>query len=306
MATDTCELLEPPTDRNPPRRRIRWLIAAHAAAMCSALAIKWVWPSSGVDLLGGLKFAQITLLAIWFALGRGRWPARMLKSLACVAAVVVVSDGLSGGISLLQSGWNFLVEILILQAMMAAWAWVTAAGGVTLAKRWGPRFDIVEVERLVIDRSAPQFSIRSLFVATLVSACVLAIVRLIRANFDPQHVESFILMFCFFAPMIAVYSGMAAVAYVWAGLGVSHLLLRIVAAMLLQIALLLLLSFTFSREWYAQAFSLQLCYQFMEAAVIIGSLLLVRSCGYRVVSRSAKPAEQMPLAAAADVRHPLD
>jgi hypothetical protein len=87
---------EPASNQRNYRGRIRWLVGGHVAAMCLLLTINHVWPLRGVDLAGNLEFAQLNLLAIWFALGRGRWQSRLLKSLTGAALVATAKEGISG------------------------------------------------------------------------------------------------------------------------------------------------------------------------------------------------------------------
>lgn len=273
--------------------------------MGSALASKYIWPSSYIDVAGNLEFAQVMLLAIWFALGRGGWKSRLLKSLTCVALVVVAKEGASAA-QLLFTGWNFFVEILCLQGMLMGMVWITAATGVAAARRWGPRFALVKLDRRSHHSSTTQFSIRSLLLAIMLTASVLAIVRLTRAYFDPRHIENVLLMFWIVAPLVAVYSGVLAVAYVWAGLAPANLPLRIAVAVILQLGFTALLSVAFSQEWEPWMFAVYLATQLCETMIVIGSLLFVRSCGFRVVSRAVGPSDRAQPHGTAPATHPLD
>lgn len=287
------------------RRKIRWLVAAHVAAMGCALASNYIWPFPYIDIAGSLEFAQILLLAIWFALGRGGWKSRLLKNLACVALVVVAKEG-PIAVQLLFTGWTFFIQILCLQGMLMAMAWITAATGIAAARRWGPRFALVKLGPRSHHRSTTQFSIRSLLLATMLTASVLAIVRLTRAYFDPRHIENVLLMFWISAPLVAVYCGVLAVAYVWAGLAPANLPLRIAVAVILQLGFTALLSIAFSQEWEPWMFAVYLTTQLCETMVVIGSLLVVRSCGFRVVSRAAGLPDGVQPDGTAPAPHPLD
>jgi hypothetical protein len=301
----TAEPFESPANVNNCRRRIRWLVAAHVAATGCALASKYIWPWPYLDVAGSLEFAQVMLLAIWFALGRGGWKARLLKNLTCVAIAAAAKEGPVAA-QLLFSGWNYLIEILCMQGMLTSMAWITAASGVAAARRWGPRFALVKLSPRSHSSSTTQFSIRSLLLATMLTAGVLAVVRLTRTYFDPRQVENVFLAFCIIAPLVAVYSSVLAVAYVWAGLGTANLPLRIAVAVILQCGFTALLLVAFSQEWKSWMFMVYLATQLCETMVIIGSLLVVRSCGFRVVSRAAASSDGVPPNDSAPAPHPLD
>ena len=123
----------------------------------------------------------------------------------------------------------------------------------------------------------------------------------LRIGFSTEQI-----LLVFFVPAFAVYSVAAAVASVWAGLGASHLGLRTAAAASLQLTLSLLISFAFSQTWDLERTVWMAAQQLAETAIVIGSLLVVRSCGYRVVAQAAKNLSAESDADRPEAAHALD
>lgn len=304
----SADQFAPDYARRSGRRRIRWLVAAHLAAIAAVQAAQPAWSAMRVDVAVSLELAQFTLLAIWFALGKGGWKARLLKNLACVAIVAAANES-PAVISSASHNADFF-RILLVQGMMTATVWIPAAGGVAVARRWGPRFELVERVPESIDASGTQFSIRSLLLVTLVIALVVVVVVTLKyAYVDPQRARAGLAVFYILAALVVINCGccgVLAVADVWAGLGVSNLPFRITAAVLVGIVLQMLLFMAFTWKWELGTFAVQAALGVLDQGVVIGSLLVVRSCGYRVISRAARSPEHAQPAGIATAPHPLD
>ena len=279
--------------------RIMCLIAAQIVAIFAISSVRDNWLYLGIDVSAVLEFAQVTLLSVWCALGHGRWWMRLLLSYACVVAIVVIKDGTR--VSFMARAW-YTLETFAMNFAMATLGWLTAAIGLAMARTWGPRFEIVRVGAYDKQRPPLQFSILSLMIVTVITAVVLTVARPISEAADASRLQKMLTFFCFFAPAIATYSAALAVALVWAGLGESHVGLRVTIAIVLQLSLWLLFRFLVSRDsltW--QNIGVPIAGHLAQSALVVGSLLVVRSCGYRVVSRSATEKD----AGVARV-HPLD
>jgi hypothetical protein len=289
------------TSVGPCRGRIKWLVAAHVVAM---LAMARFQPVGPVDLSGTLEFAQSNLLGVWFAFSAGSWRRRLLKSFGCLLVVAVMKEGPTRILSMAVD-IRLLPEIVIIHAIFAATAWLTAAGGLAIVKLWGPKLKLTYSSEAAPQASAVQFSIRSLLIATLITAINLSAAIFIRAHLDPTP-DSIWLFLCIYVPAFAVYSVAVVVASVWAGLGVSHLGLRTAAAVGLQLTLSLLLSFAFLQTWDLERTVWMAAQQLAETAIVIGSLFVVRSCGYRIVAQAAKPISANSNADPSEAAHALD
>lgn len=292
---------EQATSVAPCRRRIRWLVAAHVIAMLAMARFQHVGP---MDLSRTLEFAQLNLLGVWIAFGAGSWRRRLLKSFGCLVAVAVIKEGPTRILSM-AADIRLLSEIVIIHAIFAATAWLTAAGGLAIVKRWGPKLKLTFASEAEPQSSTIQFSIRSLLIATLITAIILSAAIFTRAHLDPTP-DSIWPVLCIYVPAFAVYSVAVVVASVWAGLGASHLGLRTAAAASLQLTLSLLISFAFSQTGDLEQTAWLAAQQLAATAVVIGSLLVVRSCGYRVVAQAATPVSAESNADPSQAAHALD
>lgn len=70
-------------------------------------------------------------------------------------------------------------------------------------------------------------------------------------------------------------------AALWATLGISSPVPRSIAVILMSVALGWFFSYTLGEAWEAYFYIMSI--MFMESLCLIGSLLVVRSCGYRLV-----------------------
>lgn len=253
-----------------------------------------------VSLGGVLEFAQINLLSIWLAIGSRKQGAKWLQNSACFLTVVVAADGPRGMALFSTVPFDFMAQFVLLDLTMAVSVWLAAAAAVMAARKWWPKFDVVQSE----PSAAPpvQFSIRSLLLLLFITAILLTIARGIRANFAAY--DGSLLIFYWLTPMVAIYSGVATVICLFAGLGTSNLWLRTAVAVAVQLGLSLLMASSISRDWDGTRIVLQVTLQLAETFVILGSLWVVRSCGYRIVSRS--PAGATFDASISPAPHPLD
>lgn len=259
------------------------MIACHAAVVSAVGMLNDMYPVAHAELKGALQAAECALLGIWLAMGNGKWGGRLWKSAACIAALTLLREG-PRVIWLVLYGMGMHDYLLFRDLPDAVMNWLITACGVAMASMWWPRFTLVRVAHPVQQTLTIQFSIRSMLLLTLVTAVALAIVRLVRSRFDPSHIDSGFAAFCAYSPLLAIYSAGAAVIYVWAGLGLSLLPLRLAIAVVAQLSRSLLLSLAIAESldgpgllWLARS-------QLAETLIVLGSLLVVRSCGYRVLS----------------------
>ncbi|MGH9548820.1 MAG: hypothetical protein ACRD3W_05560 [Terriglobales bacterium] len=277
MTTDTRDST---ADERRIPRRIRWLIAAHIAADLMVAAFDDTWPVAHAELSGMFESAQIALLGIWLAMGGGAWQKRLAIGFAAVSALVFLKDG-PHAIMLLP---YMLDQFLAFYLPLAMTTWISAAGGLALIGKWWRDFEVVRIRQPAKPSSSIQFSIRSMLIATFLIALVLTFVRALRTCFNATTVESWWILFCAYAPVFAIYSAAAAVISVWAGLGASYLSLRVAATFAAQVALCLVLSLGITQSLNNPQLMSLVRSQFGETFIVLGSLLIMRSCGYRLLS----------------------
>ena len=139
-------------------------------------------PIAHAELSAIFASAQCSLVGIWTAMGGGKWWKRLMIGAGGVVAIFVLEQT-PYVIVLLTYGGGLLDQILLLRMPVAVTTWLTAAGGLALAKMRQRDFELVWVKEPAAQASNIQFSIRSMLVAMFATAIVLTFVRLLRDSF---------------------------------------------------------------------------------------------------------------------------
>lgn len=252
------------------------LLAAHVGLgpfFCIWAAIEegngFVLPSPLIIPLYGFVLAQTLLLTFWTIFSSAAWWIRL-------TGLVVGSIYLEFTIALgIQTPYYDLLPAMV------------AVGGTAVfgAIRWRctslRRFSQKTPQR---GQEGVKFSIRGLMLFTFVVAVMIIGVREFRENVPggvPELFEMFVWSLCI------LVTGVAAT---WVGLGLARPMLGNIGVSLLSAILGALFVYGIIQGGPFAYFYITLT-MVLQAAVLIASLLVVRSCGYRLVRRSADEVE---------------
>ena len=293
MLADPLESATGPDHR---QGTILWLIVAHVIILPVVVLFRPTW-----DLITfPLAAAQIGLLGIWLGLGGGAWGRRLLVSSSCASMVVVIAHGVPGT---LLWAWRtgLYKQVLLPLTFSTAANLLLTATAIACARHWGPKFQLIRLSGETRLSESFQFSVRSLFVALLVTAVGLSAAQIARAELS---FYDWFVHLCLDHVLGAIYFSVASLACVWAALGPSHFWLRMTTVFGLQASFFALVSFAFSwpdgRVLRAGAGLL------LETLIIMASLLVIRSSGFRIVKRSCRLEPLAVADPATGAAHPLD
>ncbi len=241
-----------------PRHRVFWLAMAH---ILIGLAGASVANHSGgftlrVAAFVGLVFSQISLLGIWGSLGAGPWWGRMIGVAVGLGYLFLL---LGVGISDL-SRETFIVVVLTTPFVAIPLLLIRFLGvGIRLDS-----LPVVSARRL-------QFSIRDLIVLTFVVACLISIGKWAEPHLSHGGILIELLSF-------GVTFGVVGVLPVWFVLATKQPMLYSVGL----IAVGACAGYCLARATQNQT-GIWMTATTTEALSVVVSLLVVRSCGYRLV-----------------------
>jgi len=268
------------------RRRMAALVLAHVLLSATPLlagALPY-YPRS--EFLGfvfsAFSIGSLMLLAFWLGMGGGEFFLRLL--LVGLAVLTVAFWQLFPEIVLGRSqigGWATLEFYAYLVAMWGLFAGLVAVAFL-IARIW-----LIVVRPLRPDdlsrRSWIKFSMLHLLAAMSLCAVIFPLIRVARS--ESQGAGGLLAMtLALGIGYSALFANTLAAAY--AALGRKPLAPRIAVSFVAAIALGLMVSFATGHDEYGwrMILSEQLIFV-VSTAVIVGSLLVVRSCGYRLMRR---------------------
>ena len=248
-----------------PRRRVLWLAMAHILIGLTGASVANL--SGGPTLRGaafiGLVFSQTSLLGIWGSLGAGPWWRRMI-------GVVV---GL-GYLSLLLGFGTFESRLKMACVVVLATTLVAIPLLMVRFLRVAIHLDslpVVSARRL-------QFSIRDLMILTFVVACLTTIGKWAEPHLPHGRILIEFLLF-------GVTFGVVGVLPVWFVLATKQPMLYSVGL----IAVGACAGYCLAR---ANHIGIWMTATATEALVVVVSLLVVRSCGYRLMRLPPRPGRE--------------
>ena len=248
-----------------PRRKVLWLVVVHVVVGVTGAVVlsgnrELQAPQA---LLVGLLCGQISLLSIWVGFGPNRWYVRIGGLVAGVGYLTIF-----GG--LMSQDWS--PRSLI--SGLAVWGstFGLAAGLLLIARWFRVRINLTTDHTTASSRT--QFSIRDLMLLTFVVACLFAIWRWVGGNGAGQWPipENWMLL----GPFVLIGLIYVSLLGVKRPLPSCMILLAIAAGG--EICHARWMSFPseeFRTLWTTIAVT--------EAVILTISLLVVRSCGYRLV-----------------------
>jgi hypothetical protein len=265
------------------RRRIRWLVIANVAlGFAAPLALNFLPPAPWwFKAASAIAIGQYMLLPCWVGLGIAGADRRWLPLMGGAVYLAVVqsmfvwirSRSVPVGGVLVWLGVLSIINLVIVSVL----ALIVAAFRTKLASL-----------RLFADpapldaASRWQLSLRELFIITLAAAVLLGLARYARVS-DPTG-PPVVLFMCLYWSVLAT----TALCAVWAALAPGRIRWRVagvfVASLFLGAVMSMARSFPDVASQIVNAFDLV-----PATAVVIASLLVVRSCGYRLVARDDAP-----------------
>jgi hypothetical protein len=255
-----------PTER-PRKPRVRWLVLvlAHVAiGLSTGLLAAWIgFSPSGSNMVVavsiGIVFGQTSLLGIWAALGTSSWWKRLPGVVVGMVCLGLLLD-LSVGTPYLNN------QVIVLLAT------VLVAGVLLVVRCFSFRICVTAVDRTAVPRF--QFSIRHLLILTFVVACLVSLGKWLGPHLIPAT-EPFRLA------MIGLLLATVGLMTVWSVLGRRHPLLPSMIATGVAAGL----GFGLATWFHALAGMTVLWTTIpsVEALSLVASLLVLRSCGYRLV-----------------------
>jgi hypothetical protein len=209
----------------------------------------------------GLTFAQASLLGFWAAFSPAAWWIRLAGLVGGVVYLeIIFAIGLPGEPSLLVT-----MTTVGIAAVFGVVHWRYA------------RLECFPQHVSLTVQEGLKFSIRGLMILTFVAAVVLVGIRTLRENALTERPLLFVAAWSLCFAVV----GMAAV---WGGLGLARPLPRNAVVLLLSAVLGLLIIYSYD-SGEPQSYFYSVSVMILQAAVLMASLLIVRSCGYRLVRR---------------------
>jgi cytochrome bd-type quinol oxidase subunit 1 len=259
----------PPPRTSSPRARMLWLAGVHVLVglwlgAATALASNESNPNLVFFTFMGLVFSQTSLLGIWGGAGRNRWWIRLI--------------GVLVGIAYLGPQFGICIDQLQREIILiVAFATLIVSAVLLLARCFGLR------TRLESDQEPParemQFSIRHMMILTLVVACLLALAKWQQRYLD---LDDWPMLAAIAAPFATV--GLVAA---WAVLGAKRPLIGVPVLFAVAVGAAYGLEKSLG-PGPGPGFAFWILATLTEALSLTVSLLVVRSCGYRL-RRRAKP-----------------
>lgn len=251
-------------------RRLVWLVTAHLILwlLCAILAPVKVHTPFGLQEillvpLFAVTFSQVSLLGIWAVFSASRAWYRLL-------GLVIGTACLEAALDIALEG-EFLLMPTVAMALTVVSLLVVRAFGIRLSRL---------PDDVPSSRQEPQgfrFSIRGLMILTAVVALLSATARSVQGSPGPfRLVLSVIWSVCFVA--VSLLS-------IWGAGGLGGSLRRGLPAV--AVSPVLGAFFAYAADAQHDGWVYIITIMLLYPAVLLGSLLIVRSCGYYLVRRSA-------------------
>jgi hypothetical protein len=249
----------PTTGTTKPRRRILWLVVGHVVVGLVGAFVAYFAGSPQTPWVAafvGVVFSQTSLLAIWGSLGVSPWWQRLIGVIAGVAYLFLL---LGVGISELDRE-TFIVVVLTTTFVAIPLLMVRL---LRVAIHLDC-FSVVSVARI-------QFSIRHLMILTFVVACLITIGKLVQP-FAHGGVRFWLFWLAFTLSVVGILP-------VWFVLATKQPVLYSVGL----IAVGACAGYCLARIGFVGEEKIWMTATATEAMAVVVSLLVVRSCGYRLV-----------------------
>jgi hypothetical protein len=273
-------------------KRLRWLVAVHIVLAAAPLVIFIIPVETAFQpliwVLFGMPFGCLMTLSVWVGMGSARIFWRLAGALAASAyAGFAIATG--SALQMVTFGEPFAIEITSYLQLVAAYTvGVIVFGG--MFRLLGHRFVLrrVEAEKAFRGRERFQFNVFHVLIIMMLVAVILTLVRATRREIDNANsgplnwsahdslaaIAFFLNTFC------------AAYAALWPSGVKRNLGLVLVVSVLLGIVLVFAMHQE-QAEWWLFVGGMFMA--IIPTLIEVASLLIVRSCGYRLVRRSDLP-----------------
>lgn len=298
-------------DQRQRRSRLLWLAAVNVTLAAAPVLIKILPIVVGKPMYFGLSWVFTTLyglpnapwmlLTVWLSLGTSRFSNRAWGGAAAclyLATIALVQHWLS--MQLAKSYWKQDLNLpeplqfyfLILVQSVALICVISAAWTLPLMVYRARGWELGRLEENPLDHPRrPQLTLFSLFLLTLIVALYLGLGRLAQAPSNPTGID---LRGVGQQGLFTLTFGVIVFVGLWGALKPGRCRWRIVGALILSVLPLgVAYSYCVSLGWkdwsglYNLPQHILWAIKFVGApsAVFFGSLLVVRSCGYRLIRR---------------------
>jgi hypothetical protein len=269
----------------PVRGRILGLLIAHVVSglVCLGLVVSTLAGTNpGMTSLAlipfyGIVFCDVILLGIWAAMSKMAW---WLSLIGLVAGSVYLD-----GLLLVAGVSSYHLPVASIASLVST---------VLLLLAWRPRVQLIRNSPTPSPGEGLRFSIRGLMLLTLVAALLI---------FGSEGLGD-----SYLAILVAWISCFVVVglASPWAALGLGHPYLKCLVVLAISAAIGALFIFRIYRADIPRILYLHVYSAFLlHAALLIGSLLVVRSCGYRLAEKPLGKRDRMGVAPSLDVERML-
>ena len=208
-----------------------------------------------------LVLSQASLLGFWAGLGLNRW---YLRTAGLIAGVIYLEIIMAFGAQ--DDDFFFL----------ATFSTLATAGILLVARYWQSELVLVAEKACQDQQEGLHFSIRGLMTFTFLIAVAMTGIRLYKEHFGSGPGIAAIALWS----IGVVTLGLAAV---WAALGLARPQLRCLFVLTLSVVIGALLPYAIENRWETYVYLISIT--FFQILIFIGSLLVVRSCGFRLVRR---------------------
>jgi len=268
-----------------PPRLIR-LVAFHVALAPALLAISFRVVQQQLLYLPivlaalGTVLGQFCLLVLWLAMGTNPLRSRLLGTF--LAAVYLVSLFPVCREPFDPTAWDDSLAGLGV-ALVGMWLF---AAGIACVRRWIGRIVLVP-NPARLPRARPQFTVSQVLLLTAVVAILFGLRRVISSAWEQSFWYGTLINFAYLAVVLAIDLLLA----LWATLGGGRTAVRLPLVLVMAAAMGLLFAQVAPYANWWGGFIIYGLLSFAAAVVVVASLLVVRSCGYRLVPVGA-PAQR--------------
>jgi hypothetical protein len=260
-------------------RKLWLLLVVHVIAGIFLSTSVWACPQGssylgprdiGLIVVLAVVYCQSCLLALWAALSHAA-PWKRMVGLVCgtIYLDILVPASLSTRVPFFLHELPVFLTVIVTASLLVVrfrgFEFLRIIDGLTDQNRWGL-----------------QFSIRGVMLWTFAMAALIASVKGLRQLAPPLDEG-------FFLSTLSASFAVIGVASLWATLGAPPPIARSITVILVPPLLDAIVSFAAGiTHWYAVFIILFIT--LLQTLALLGSLLVIRSCGYRLVKRERNAA----------------
>lgn len=272
----------------PVKARLKWLIILHLLVGIAPLASfslpNGTWTIEAGYALGSLTFAQLMLLSFWVGMSGDTGIVRAVGGLlgtAYIATWPVLAQYVSPHFVEHELP-PITRELLVRFSSFAAFT-LLFSGCFVLLRRKGTTLEHLSTFDAAVERPRVKYSVLHLLVLMSTCSLLLSLARIAQPTDQTDTEQSTLSLVAIFILMMVVFA-INSICAAWASLSLNSPWSRI--GLTVGIAILLGISFGVATGHYSLSWRIfiPVCLiPVLSTAIVIVSLLVVRSCGYRLV-----------------------